>query len=188
MSTVGADEPMAIPAEFVAQLATTRRRVRVVAVLALVFGVFALVYMLRMALGGIAGAITMAKLGFLGAGAIGMGIGLGLLAFSGGARSAGAVWFVAWGLLNLVVGFAAALSGDALMGIFALVTGAMHLLFASVIGSQDAVFLCDYLGGNLALDQIREGVRLAAGDGSPEMALFLSTVLTTTPPRAGAPD
>ena len=178
-------EYLALPEDFLKQLGTARRRVRVVACFAVMFGLLALAYMLRMALHGVTGPVTMVKLGFLGAGAVGFGIGLGLFGCSGGARSAGAVWFVAWGLLNLVVGFAAALAGDPLMGIFALVTGAIHLFFAAVIGAQDATFVCDYLGGDLAVENVRQGVRFAAAEGSPEMHLFLSGVVGLAPPGRG---
>lgn len=171
-----------MPDDFLKQLYDARHRVQVVAILAVVLGVFALAYMLHMAVGGMNGMIAMAKLGFLAAGAIGVGIGLGLLTLSGGARSAGAVWFVAWGLINLTVGFVAALAHDPVMGIFALISGALHLFLAAAISSQDTVFVCDYLGGDFSLERIREAVRVAAVEGSSEMMIFLGNVISGAPP------
>ena len=187
MSTDGEREWF-LPAEFLDVLSTARRRVTVVGVLASVFGVFGLAYMLGLAAHGFSGPVTMVKVGFLGAHAVGMGIGLGLLNHSGGARSAGSVWFVAWGVVNLIVGFAALDAEDPLLGLFTFVTGAIHLLFSAVLNSAEIVFLCDYVGPNITEEATRKGLQAALAGGTVEMQVFANSVINPLPPAAVPPD
>jgi hypothetical protein len=177
-----------LPPEFLGVMATARRRVTSVGVLATVFGLAGLVYMLALAALGLSGPVTMVKVGFLGAHAVGMGIGLGLLNHSGSARSAGSVWFLAWGVVNLLVGFAATYTGDSLLGVFTLVTGAIHSLFSAILASPEIVFLCDYVGSDITEEATRKGLQAALAGGTVEMQVFASEVIHPLPPAATPED
>jgi hypothetical protein len=150
--------PAGVAPEFVQKLETARASVRMIACLAVLGGVFALVFMLigAIQLGG--SLLTMAHVSFLVGGAICFAIGLGLLSYSEAARSAGAVWMLAWGILNLIVGFTAAWQGQMMIGIFCMVGGAIQIVFADLLHLPAAVFICAYTGGELTAVLIQEGI------------------------------
>lgn len=172
----------ALPESFLSQLRLARRRTLTVGVLAVLTGVLSLLLMLFLAASGRGASLSLLKLIFLGGGAVSVGIGLGLAAFSGGARSAGSVWFVAWGVLNLLAGLAGALTNDAVLGVFALVAGTAHCLYAALIASADIVFVCDYLGGDLSEERIRGALPLAAASDAIEIVDLVSPALRSQPP------
>jgi hypothetical protein len=177
---IGADWP--VPPDFVELMRATARRAKSVGILAITFGVFALVYTFGMVATGHSGTINMTKMGFMSAGAIGVGVGLGLLNYSAAARTAGAAWFLAWGFLNLVAGFASVLSHDAALGIFALVSGIIHLFFSAALSSPNVVFLFEYVGGAVTADEVRGALRAAMLGGTPEMQMFANAVVNPVPP------
>lgn len=173
----------ALPLPFTQQLQAARRRAITVGLVSALVGLASLLAMVYMAASGRDGGLNILKMAFLGGGAVSVGIGLGLASCSGGARSAGSVWFVAWGVLNLLAGFAGALSKDVVLGVFALVAGTAHCLFAALIASADIVFVCDYLGGDLAENHIREAIPAAAASDSIEILDLISPALRPQPPE-----
>ncbi|NPV48120.1 MAG: hypothetical protein HPY69_14290 [Armatimonadetes bacterium] len=176
------------PPEFLDLLHEARRRVTAVGTVATVFGLLGLGYMLALAALGLSGTITLVKVGFLGAHAVGMGIGLGLLNQSGGARAAGSVWFLAWGIANLIVGFAALYAEDPLLGLFTFITGAVHCLFSAMLASPEIVFLCEYVGSEITEQRAHRGLQAALLGGTPEMQLFATSVIRPLPPAAAPPE
>lgn len=176
------------PPEFLDLLQEARRRVTTVGTVATLFAVLGLGYMLVLAALGLSGTVTLVKVGFLGAHAVGMGIGLGLLNHSAGARGAGSVWFLAWGIVNLIVGFAALYADDPLLGLFTFITGAVHSLFSAILASPEIVFLCEYVGGEITEQRAHRGLQAALRSGTPEMQLFATSIMKPLPPVAAPPD
>ncbi len=164
-----------IAPEFWQKLQKAFVALRVVSFLCVAGGVFALVFTLLLTMGeGIAG-LTIAHIAFLTGGAICFALGLGLLNFSEGARSAGSVWLLAWGIFNLIVGFTAIFKNIAAdMGFLCVVGGVIQIVFASLLMQPGAVFLCAYTGGAMDPLTVEEGILKGLSDSEhPQMAHYV---------------
>ena len=150
--------PPDVAPEFIHKLEVALSSVRMIAYLCIIGGVFALMFMLIGAwvLGN--GVLNMAHVSFLVGGAICFAIGLGLLGCSEAARQAGSVWMLAWGIVELVVGFTAAWQGQMMIGVFCMVGGATQVVFADLLHLPAEVFVCAYAGGELTPVLIQEGI------------------------------
>lgn len=145
------------------KLTTAQGNIKAIGYLSVMGGTFTLVYMLLSAYELGSGVLNMAYVGYLAGGAIGFAIGIGLLTFSEPARAAGMMWFLAWGILNIVVGASAAFRGDLRMGIFALVTGVAHVVFADLLHRPAEMFVT-LVGGDLSPVTVEEGILKSQGD------------------------
>jgi hypothetical protein len=173
---------------FLKRLEVAGASLRSIAVLSILGGVFALVFMVLWSgqLG--LAVLNIAHVSFLVGGAIGFAIGIGLLNYSEAARGAGSMWFLAWGILQLVVGFTAAWQGNLLIGIFCMVGGSIMVVFADLLHLPAEVFVCAYVAGDLSAPMVEEGILKGQHDTShPAMAAFVATSqsrATDTPPKA----
>ncbi|MCE5241324.1 hypothetical protein LLH23_22900 [bacterium] len=168
--------PDGVAPEFVHKLETARSNLRVIASLCIVGGVFSLTFMLLMAYQMRGAMLNMAHVSFLVGGAIAFAIGIGLLSFSEGARQAGSIWLLSWGIVNLIVGFTAAWQGQLLIGIFCMVSGAIQVVFADLLHLPAEIFVCAYTGGELTSVLIVEGILKGHGDTQHRgMAQFVAT-------------
>jgi len=158
---------------FMRKLTTAQSNIKAIGYLSVMGGTFTLVYMLLSAYELGAGMLNMAYVGYLAGGAIGFAIGIGLLTFSEPARAAGMMWFLAWGILNIVVGASAAFRGDLRMGIFALVAGVAHVVFADLLHLPAEMFVT-LVGGDLSPVMVEEGIlKSQADDTNPALREFV---------------
>lgn len=155
-----------ISPQFMRTLATAQSNIKAIGYLSVMGGTFTLVYMLLSATQLGMNVLNMAYVGYLAGGAVGFAIGIGLLSFSDPARSAGMMWFLAWGILNIVVGGAAAWRGDMLMGTFALTSGVVHVMFGVLLRRPAEMFVT-MLGGDLSPVMVEEGILKSQDDGHP---------------------
>jgi hypothetical protein len=180
--------PSGVRPEFIQKLETALSSIRVISYLCIVGGVFTLMFMLIGAWQRGMELLNMAHVSFLVGGAICFAIGLGLLNCSEGARQAGAVWMLAWGVVNLIVGFTAAWQGQMMIGIFCMVSGAIQIVFADLLHLPAEVFVCAYTGGDLSPGLIREGILKGQGDiqhrGMPQFVATAELPVT----NAAGPD
>ncbi|MEN6548888.1 MAG: hypothetical protein ABFE07_22825 [Armatimonadia bacterium] len=149
--------------QFMRKLTRALNNIKAIGYLSVMGGTFTLVYMLLSAYELGLGVLNMANVGYLAGGAVGFAIGIGLLTFSEPARAAGMMWFLAWGILNIVVGASAALRGDMMMGIFALTTGVAHVVFADLLHLPAEMFVT-MVGGDLSPVMVEEGILKSQGD------------------------
>jgi hypothetical protein len=157
-----------LPPQLLQKLEFAQRNLRAIGSLSVVGGVFALIFMLLMAYRLGIGFVHMTYISFLTGGAVAFALGIGLLNMSDAARAAGSMWFLAWGILELVLGyFSAVYMGDKAMGIFCMVGGVMQLVFADLLHLPAEVFFTAYCGGRLEPQAIEEGL-MKASSGSPK--------------------
>lgn len=167
---------------FVGKLERGLSNLRAISYLSIIGGVFALVFMLLMALQEGTNLLNLAHISFLVGGAIAFAIGIGLLNYSEAARQAGSMWFLAWGVVNLVVGFAAAWQGQMLIGIFCMCGGVVLLVFADLLQLPAEIFICAYVTGDLSPQMVEEGILKGLNDQQhPGMARFVSKAYGVPP-------
>ncbi|MGE5531303.1 MAG: hypothetical protein ACM3VW_04205 [Bacteroidota bacterium] len=168
------EEMAGLPPQLLRKLEFAQRNLRAIGSLSVVGGVFALVFMLLMAYRLGIGFVNMTYISFLTGGAVAFALGIGLLSMSDAARAAGSVWFLAWGVLELVLGFLSALYlGDKTMGIFCVVGGVMQLVFADLLHLPAEVFFTAYCGGRLEAQAIEEGLMKVSSGTSKPMQRFI---------------
>lgn len=175
-------------AQAVLQLQTAQLNVKIAGFIGIACGVFALVFILGWAVMAGAFFFNITVVAFLSGGAVSLAIGLGLLNFSEGARSAGAAWYLAWGLLNVVTGFITALSGIVLIGIFSLALGTIMLVLAAIISAPPVAFLCRYLYGEIDVERLLAAAAVGAAEGNEEMKKWLAPLLGAGAGGSGAVD
>ena len=169
------DELEGMSPQFMRKLQFAQTNLRTIGNLSVLGGVFALVFMLLMAYRLGIGFLNMTYISFLTGGAVAFALGIGLLSFSEAARVAGSVWFLAWGILELVLGFfAVAYMHDTPTGIFCLVAGVVQLVFADLLHLPAEAFLTGYCGGRLEPQAIEEGLMKASADKNPMLAKFIA--------------
>lgn len=167
---------------FIRKLQRGQSNLRAISYLSIVGGVFALVFMLLMASQEGANLLNFAHVSFLVGGAIAFAIGIGLLNHSEAARQAGSMWFLAWGVVNLVVGFAAAWQGQMLIGVFCMCGGVVLLVFADLLQLPAEIFICAYTAGDLSPRMVEEGILKGLSDKQhPEMARFVAKAYGVPP-------
>jgi len=165
-----------IAPEFWQKLQKSLVALRVVSFLCIAGGVFALVFTLLLTIEAGMADLTLAHIAFLTGGAICFALGLGLLNFSEGARSAGSVWLLAWGIFNLIVGFTAIVKNVAAdIGLMCVFGGIIQIIFAISLMQPGAIFLCAYIGGDMDPPTIEEGILKALSDSDhPQMARYVA--------------
>jgi len=176
---VSETDPYGVAPAFIKKLKTARTSLRSMAFLSILGGAFSLVFMLVRASQLGLGVVNIADVSFLVSGAVAFAIGLGLLSYSEAARAAGSMWFLAWGIVNLIVGFTAAWRGDMMIGIFCMSGGAILIVFADLLHLPAEVFVCAYVTGDLSPSMVDEGIIKGQTDRShPAMAAFVATAQT----------
>lgn len=173
-------------ARAVLQLQTAQLNVKIAGFIGVVCGVFSLVFVLGWALMAGSFFFNLTVVAFLCGGAVSLAIGLGLLNFSEGARAAGAAWYVAWGLLNVVTGFITAISGMILIGVFSLVLGSIMLVLAAIISAPPVAFLCRYLYGEIDVERLLSAAAVGAAEGNEEMKKWVAPLLGASHGGSGA--
>jgi hypothetical protein len=174
MTTSGGQD-FGVSAAFVKQVKSAQNNVKSVGFLGIIGGAFVLVYMLAPAIMKEPIVWNMTNVGLLAGGTVGLFLGFGLLNYSEGARQAGAMWFLAWGLLNIIVGFTSAINGSHdLTSIFTLVAGAIQIMLAAILTQPASAFVCQYMTPELTEDRIKDGIKKAAEDKSPDMQKFIA--------------
>jgi len=170
-----ADQPGAIPPQLLNKLEFAERNLRTIGYLSVLGGVFALVFMLLMAVRMGMAFLSMTYLGFLTGGAVAFALGLGLLSLSDAARTAGSMWFLAWGVLEVVLGFIAVTqTHDMPVGIFCLVGGVAQLVFADLLHLPAEVFLTSYCDGSITARAVEEGLMKAAAERDGRVTRFIA--------------
>ena len=170
-----ADQPGAIPPQLLNKLEFAERNLRTIGYLSVLGGVFALVFMLLMASRMGLAFLNMTYLSFLTGGAVAFALGVGLLSFSDAARTAGTMWFLAWGILEVVLGFiATAHTHDLPTGIFCLVGGVVQLVFADLLHLPAETFFTAYCNGSLAPQAVEEGLMKAAAERDGRVTRFIA--------------
>lgn len=172
--------PQAVTDAFMRKLTAGRDSIRSVAYLCVVGGVFALVFTLLSAHNMGLAVITLQRASFLVGGAIAFAIGIGLLNYSDGARSAGAQWLLAWGVLELIAG-GVSIQGDMPIGIFCVVAGLLQLMFARVLRQPAEIFVT-MVGADFSNVMLEEALLKASEIKQPAMQAFLKTALYDEPP------
>jgi hypothetical protein len=173
-STAMTEAMEGVSPQFLRKLEFAQRNLRAIGSLSVLGGMFALVFMLLMAYRLGIDFVNMTYISFLTGGAVAFALGIGLLSMSDAARAAGTGWFLAWGILELVLGFfSVAYMGDMPTGIFCLVGGVMQLVFADLLHLPAEVFLTAYCGGRLESQAIEEGLMKASSGGSALVSKFI---------------
>lgn len=168
------EEVEGLPPQLLRKLEFAQRNLRAIGSLSIVGGMFALVLMLLMAYRLGIDFVNMTYISYLTGGAVAFALGIGLLSFSDAARAAGSVWFLAWGILELVLGFfSVALMGDMSVGIFCMVAGVMQLVFADLLHLPAEVFFTAYCGGSLEPQAVEEGMMKASSEESGAVSRFI---------------
>jgi hypothetical protein len=186
---VGESAPPGVAPEFLQKLEFARSGVRVVAYLGIVGGVFALMFMLLLALQLGYLVLNMAHVSFLVGGAICFAIGMGLLNYAEPARQAGSVSMLAWGTVSLIVGLIVTWQGEVMIGVFCILGGLFQVAFAVLLRLPAAVFVCAYAGGELTALTIREGILKGQEDPHhPGMAEFVAQATVASPVAKPADD
>lgn len=166
---------LSVSPEFIKKITAAQNNIKVIGYLSVLGGVFALVLMLLMAyrMGG--GFVSVTHISFLTGGAVAFALGVGLLSCSEAARSVGSMWFLAWGILQLVLGFfSAAWLKEMPTGVFCIVGGVIQLVFADLLHHPAEVFITGYSNGSVEPQAVEEGLMKAAADKNPLLDQFLA--------------
>jgi hypothetical protein len=160
---------------FMRKLEGARSTLRSVALLSIFGGIFALVFTLLRAVQFGLAALDAAHASFLVGGAIGFAIGLGLLNYSEAVRRAGVLWFVVWGIVEVVAGLLALLGGHTMIGVLCACGGAVMIVFAGLLYLPAQAFVCAYTAGDLSPGTVEEGILRGLDDHrDPAMADFVA--------------
>lgn len=173
--------------KFLRQLVTAQTNIKAIAYISIMGGTFTLCYMLLSAYQLGVAILNMAYVGYLAGGAVSFAIGIGLLTFSDAARAAGMVWFLAWGVVNLVVGATVSFNGDLLMGVFALTSGVVHLVFADLLHRPAEIFVT-MVAGDLSPVAVQEGILKGQADSNAALRGFVkgAELVFENPPDSSA--
>lgn len=168
-------QDLSVSSEFINKLSAAQNNLKVIGYLSVLGGVFALVFMLLMAYRLGADFLNLTYISFLTGGAVAFALGVGLLSYLEAARSAGSMWFLAWGIWELVLGFFATVwLHDIPTGIFCMVAGAVQIVFADLLHHPAEIFVTAYSSGEVEPHAVEEGLMKASADRNRAVSAFIA--------------
>ena len=166
---------LSVPAEFITKLKSAQNNLKIIGYVSVVGGVFALVFMLLMAYRLGTDFLNLTYISFLTGGAVSFALGIGLLAYSESARLVGSMWFLAWGILELVLGFfSAAWLHDTPTGVFCIIGGVGQIVFSDLLHRPAETFVTAYSNGSVEAHDVEEGLMKAASDNNQVVSDFIA--------------
>lgn len=148
--------------------------VKFIGYLSITGGVFSFVFTLLMATHLSGDILNLSYLSLVAGGAVAFAIGIGLLNCAESARQAGSGWYLALGILNLLIACKTIMHGDARIGVLCLITAAVQIACAGILHLPAEAFVCRYIGAEVTPQGVQEGLLRARDDTSKAIVRFIA--------------